>query len=72
MSGFLRHVTTMGERWDRLAARYYGNPFAYERILAANPDVAMSPILSAAIVLAIPIVEAATVTDNSGLPPWKQ
>ncbi|MBJ3537853.1 tail protein X, partial [Salmonella enterica subsp. enterica serovar Derby] len=42
---YLEHVTTDGERWDNLAWRYYGAALAYERIIAANPHVAILPVL---------------------------
>ncbi len=42
---YLEHITTQGERWDNLAWRYYGDALSYERIIAANPHVAVIPVL---------------------------
>ncbi|KVG24739.1 hypothetical protein WL05_01785 [Burkholderia ubonensis] len=66
---FLTHITTEGERWDQIAYRYYGNPFAYERIIAANPDVPIAPRLASGIALSIPVVSNDDVPDEE-LPPW--
>ncbi|MCR5892177.1 MULTISPECIES: tail protein X [Burkholderia] len=66
---FLTHITTEGERWDQIAYRYYGDPFAYERIIVANPSVPITPVLASGIVLSIPVVAADNVADEE-LPPW--
>lgn len=71
----LEHITLEGERWDTLAWRYYGNPFAYSRIIEANPAVDISTRLPSGMVLLIPIIpadEAMTVLANEDLPPWKR
>jgi phage tail protein X len=66
-------VTREGERWDTLAWRYYGDPFRYEPIIAANPQVPILPILPSGLVLQVPVLErAAAVVDDSTLPPWKR
>lgn len=65
---FLIHITTEGERWDQLANRYYGNPLQYEPIVAANPDVSLSPILPSGLSLAIPLIEQEDLSQE--LPPW--
>lgn len=52
--------------------RYYGTAHGYERIILANPDVSLSPVLRAGIVLSIPVIEPETAGANLGLPPWKR
>lgn len=72
-TAYLMHTVTDGDRWDLLAWRYYADPYAYERILAANPSVPMAAILTAGMRLRIPIVDAATLAIASeDLPPWKR
>lgn len=68
----IRHLTTEGERWDSIAWRYYGDAHAYERIIQANPGVAITPVLPGGLTLAIPIVEQDDVADSEELPPWKR
>lgn len=71
----LEHITTEGERWDTLAWRYYGNPFAYSRIIEANPAVDISTRLPSGLVLLIPIIaedESIAILANEDLPPWKR
>ncbi|MGS9092557.1 tail protein X, partial [Salmonella enterica subsp. enterica serovar Infantis] len=53
---YLEHVTTDGERWDNLAWSYYGDALAYERINAANPHVAIMPVLPSGARLIIPVL----------------
>lgn len=66
---FLEHVTVEGERWDQIAYAYYGDPLAYERIISANPDVALTPALPAGLRLLVPLIEQAALKE--GLPPWQ-
>ena len=65
---FLTHVTTEGDHWDPLSTRYYGDPLAYEHIIAANPHVPLAAVLPGGLMLSIPVIER---TDLYGeLPPW--
>lgn len=66
----VEHVTTEGDRWDTLAWTYYGDPWAFERIIAANPSVPIRPRLPGGLTIHIPVIEAATRTDD--LPPWRR
>ena len=67
----LTHTAVQGERWDLLAWRYYRDPLAYERILAANPALAIVPVLPGGTTLTIPVLIAPT-TLTEDLPPWKR
>ena len=66
---FLEHVTREGERWDSLAWQYYGDPMGYPRIIAANPHVAITPVLPSGLLL-IPVIEAEEATTEEDTPPW--
>lgn len=68
---YIEHITTDGERWDQLAWEYYGDSHAYERIIAANPTVPITPVLPGGITLLIPIVEDSEIITGEELPPWK-
>lgn len=65
---YLEHITTDGERWDNLAWHYYGDALAYERIIAANPHVAIYPVLPSGIQLIIPIISVNKTLSE--IPPW--
>lgn len=72
-TAYLVHVVADGDRWDLLAWRYYADPYGYERILAANPAVAMAPVLTAGMRLVIPVIaSSATSIASEDLPPWKR
>jgi phage tail protein X len=63
-----QHMTREGERWDTLAAHYYGDALGYGRIIAANPDIPITPVLPAGITLAIPLMNAQDTVEET--PPW--
>ncbi|MBX9447842.1 tail protein X [Dickeya chrysanthemi] len=67
---FIEHITKAGERWDSIAYTYYGDALGYDRIIAANPHVAITPVLPSGIVLAIPVIEPADVNSAEDTPPW--
>lgn len=66
--GAWQHISREGERWDTLAAHYYGDPLGYVRIIAANPDIPITPVLPAGIALAIPLINAQDTVEET--PPW--
>lgn len=70
--GYTEHITGEGDRWDNLAWKYYGDPYAYEGIIRANPDVPIIPILPSGVRLLIPMLDPLTVTSAppAGLLPW--
>lgn len=71
----IEHITTQGDRWDTLAWRYYGNPYAYSVIIEANPDLDISTVLPSGVRVLIPVLTVSTaqaVTSNDSLPPWKR
>jgi len=68
---FITHVTSAGERWDLIAWKYYGDPTLFGPIVMANPKVVIEPVFEAGLVIAIPILQQATVVTLD-LPPWKQ
>jgi phage tail protein X len=69
-TGYLEHWTVEGDRWDLLAWRYYGDPYGYERIIRANPEVPIIPVLPSGVRLLIPAIDSREVPDSGGLPPW--
>ncbi len=66
---FLDYVTRDGDRWDLIADRMYGDPWAFERIIVANPSVPIRPVLPGGLTLRIPIAEQPQTAAD--LPPWK-
>lgn len=67
---YIEHVTKMGERWDLLANHYYGDPLGYERIIADNPHVAITPVLPSGIVLLIPLIASDEAVTAEEIAPW--
>lgn len=71
MNNFVEYVTIDGDRWDQIAWKHYGDPAAYEPILAANPDVPFYTVLPGGLKLRVPVIEKPA-AGIEGLPPWKR
>lgn len=71
MTAFLEYTTLENDRWDLIAYRCYGDAYAYEPIVVANPDVAIHPVLPGGLTILVPLREPAQV-DAAALPPWKR
>ncbi|HAF9685331.1 TPA: hypothetical protein G8P00_001564 [Salmonella enterica] len=56
-------VQFIGDKLDK-----YGDALAYERIIAANPHVAIMPVLPSGVRLIIPVISVTQTTPE--LPPW--
>jgi hypothetical protein len=72
---YLEHLTRDGERWDQIALAYYGDPHLYGPLVAANPEVAITPLLDGGVLLRVPVLDRAEAeprTDPALLPPWKR
>ncbi len=65
----IEHITRDGERWDQIAQQYYGDPLRYAPLIAANPGLAIEPILPSGVRLIVPLLEPST-TNTENLPPW--
>ena len=50
---------------------YYGDPTLFGPIVMANPNVTIEPVFEAGLLIAIPILQQASVV-TADLPPWKQ
>jgi phage tail protein X len=73
----IEHVIKAGERWDTLAWKYYGDPYAYGRIIEANPALDIGTQLPSGTIVLIPIMSLAQAQSAeqlaaSELPPWKR
>lgn len=68
----IEHITREGDRWDLLAWEYYGDATQYERIIAANNQVMIEPVLPSGIIINIPVIEElpAELSESEELPPW--
>lgn len=71
MATFIEYTTLEGDRWDLIAFRMYGDAYAYEPIVAANPHVPVRPSIAAGVKLLIP-VRAQSVVADASVPPWKR
>jgi phage tail protein X len=72
---FIEYRTREGDRWDLLAATFYGDAGAFERIVSANPAVPLDPVLPGGLLLRVPLLEerdAERTLAAAQLPPWKR
>jgi len=68
MAAYLTYLTVEGDTWDAIAYRYYGNAYRYPPLIAANPNVPITPVLPAGVKLTIPVLPREP--DVQNLPPW--
>lgn len=72
MADYVPYTTQQRDRWDLIAWRHYGDPYAFEAIIAANPTVPIAAVLPAGIRLAIPLRAQQPMQQAQLLPPWKR
>lgn len=65
------YITQDGDRWDTIAFKAYGDPFAVKDIIRVNTHVPLTPELLPGIEIFIPIKER-PVKDKALLPPWRR
>lgn len=66
---YIEYQTKDGDRWDLIAWKMYGDPWAYEGILRANPEVTAEAVLAGGVTLKVPVLEVTTTVEDFG--PWK-
>jgi phage tail protein X len=71
MTTYLEYTTMEGDRWDLIAWRCYGDPYAYVEIVAVNRHVPIVPVLDGGLTIYVPLREPAQL-DITKLPPWKR
>lgn len=69
-ASFIKYRTGAADRWDLLGFRFYGDASNYAGIIAANPTVAIVPVLPPGIDIFVPIITPPT--QAQVLPPWLQ
>ena len=71
MTEYLPYLTREGDRWDLIAYRVYGDVAKQDLIIAANPELAITPMLAGGVTVRVPILPDDT-PPPSTLPPWKR
>lgn len=66
------YTTGAGDRWDTLAARFYGSNTGIAVLIDANPAVPITATIPMGTPLVIPVINDTQVTDKNTLPPWKR
>ena len=64
------YTTSENDDWSNIAAKFYGSPFEYPRLLSANPDIPKTETLPAGLKIKIP--EILENKERLNLPPWKK
>lgn len=65
----LKYTTALGDTWDLIAYKMYGNERLMSVLIEANPQCRETVLFSADIVIQVPEVTTAATTS---LPPWKR
>ncbi|MCM0759612.1 tail protein X [Sporomusa sphaeroides DSM 2875] len=64
-----KYVTALGDTWDIIAYKMYGNERRMSALIEANPQHRETVVFSADVAINVPDVSAAVSTV---LPPWKR
>lgn len=70
-AGFIIYRTVYGDRWDLIAWNMYGDPTEYAIIIAANPNVPISPVLPQGLDVAVPLIVSGSQAAAT-LQPWQR
>ena len=66
------YTTQMGDTWDIIAKRLYGNELHLSALIAANIDYRKVVVFKAGVKLEVPVVPTIEEMPIEGLPIWKQ
>lgn len=69
---WIEHTAVLGDRWDTLAYRYYGDAFGFMRLIEANSHIPIRPFIAPGTPVVIPLIEPDDEGQALELPPWKQ
>jgi len=70
MTEYYIHTTSNKDRWDTIAAKYYGNCYEITPIIEENPHLPISEEFESSVEVKVPIKE--TELKTTGLPNWKK
>ena len=62
------YTTAMGDTWDSIAYKVYGNEYLIDELMAANPGCRGTLRFGAGVEIICPDI---TIAVSSSLPPWK-
>lgn len=74
---YFDHITTLGDRWDLIAYKYYGDATRIIPLLRANPNIigdinTPTPLIfKKGVIIRVPAIDK-TEIQASQLPPWKR
>lgn len=66
-----KYTTILGDTWDLIAYKVYGNSKAIKKIIASNEKYAGTYVFKAGIVLSIPPAEEGVI-QNENIAPWRR
>lgn len=69
---YIEHITLDGDRWDQIAALYYGDASRISPLAEANEHLRLQPILPGGLPVRVPILEDDNNLLPEELPPWKR
>lgn len=69
---YIEHITLDGDRWDQIAALYYGDASRISPLAEANEHLRLLPVLPGGLPVRVPILEDDNNLLPEELPPWKR
>ena len=65
-------LSRMGETWDMIARRVYGDEHFMDVLIAANIELRNVVLFPYGVEIALPDIDTASTAYNVNLPPWKR
>ena len=70
MATVLQYTTRLGDRWDIIAHKFYGNALLIDALIAANPHLPIAEQFVDNLTVFVPVLQAKPVNNQEDMPPW--
>jgi phage tail protein X len=67
----MRYITVLGDTWDLIAKKVYGDEFYADKLMDANRDLLNNFVFSEGIAVECPKFETKTAEHPAGYPEWR-
>ena len=66
----LQYTTQLGDRWDIIAHKFYGNALLIDGLIAANPHLPICEQFDDNLTVFVPVLDAKPANSQEDMPPW--
>ena len=66
----LQYTTQLGDRWDIIAHKFYGNALLIDGLIAANPHLPITEQFIDNLTVVVPVLDTKPINPQQDMPPW--